>query len=290
MRKQWRGLAYAGIISIVVVVISVYWLPYHPDPQLLFSQTTLQPGEFFEIKVNPVRPGHIITITADFLKEEPLFFSYDQGKLAFVPVDYRTYPGIHNVVVTLTKQNKTIFQGRQEIVVEPREFAIQRLYVSQELHSLRDEDLWAEDRVWTSQARSTTNKEPLWEGMFILPVDGRITTQFGQIRYINDQESGRHSGLDIAAQAGTPILASNTGVVALARSLHVTGNTVILDHGQNIFTSYGHLEKINVEQNQLLQKGEVLGTVGNTGFSTGPHLHWSVSIGSVFINPETVLK
>ncbi|MCR4442287.1 MAG: M23 family metallopeptidase [Peptococcaceae bacterium] len=118
-----------------------------------------------------------------------------------------------------------------------------------------------------------------------MPVEGKITTEFGLIRYINNVESGRHSGLDIAAGRGTPVKAANSGTINLARKLNVTGNTVIIDHGLKLYSTYCHMDKILVKEGEEVKKGQVIGQVGSTGFSTGPHLHWNISIGSTFVNP-----
>lgn len=91
--------------------------------------------------------------------------------------------------------------------------------------------------------------------------------------------------MDIAALTGTPVMAGNNGVVRLSMPLHVTGDTVNIDQGLNMFGAYSPLDCLLVEEGQVVQKGDIIGEVGSTGFSTGPHLHWSISIGSVFVNP-----
>ena len=273
---EWRG-------------ILEQWGLVHPGLQVTFSTIQTRPGEFFVIRVDPLGANETVAISAPFITEEPRVFPHESGAVTLIPLDYRTTPGMYVMEAAVMKNGGIIHKLEQNITVDSRDFAVQKMNVSPELLSRRNDDLWAEDRIFTSQARSQPNPKPLWEGSFLQPVEGRITTQFGQIRYINDQESGRHSGLDIAAPEGTPIVASNQGIVVLARFLHVTGNTIILDHGLNLFTSYAHLDQINVQLGQQVAKGQIMGTVGNTGFSTGSHLHWAVSIGSVFVDPDWVM-
>jgi murein DD-endopeptidase MepM/ murein hydrolase activator NlpD len=110
------------------------------------------------------------------------------------------------------------------------------------------------------------------------------------IRYINKEESSRHSGLDLAAAKGTTVKAANNGIVRLSMLLKVTGNTVIIDHGCNVYSSYAHLDKLLVAEGDKVKKGDIIGEVGSTGFSTGPHLHWTTTIGKVYINPETLVE
>ncbi len=280
------------ILALLLVVIA-YMASVQLDkskPDVMFSAVQVDPGEFFVVQVDSLPADRSLLIQSSLMREQPRVFRYGEGAVALVPVDYRTVPADYTLQVAVVKGDRVVYNTEQAITVNPREFTIQKLYVSSELLSNRDEALWAEDRIHTGEARAQSNAGPLWDGPFLQPLEGRITTQFGQIRYINDQESGRHSGLDIAAPLGTPVMASNSGVVVLARFLHVTGNTVILDHGLNLFSSYSHLDQIDMKVGQPIRKGQVIGTVGNTGFSTGPHLHWAVSIGGVFVEPYFVMQ
>jgi murein DD-endopeptidase MepM/ murein hydrolase activator NlpD len=283
------GLFLAGV-GLVILAYVVKLELIQDKPSITFSAVQAEPGGFFVVQVEQMGTDRSVHVGSEFLKEDPRFSRRGQVAAALIPVDYRTLPGVYTVEVVVTRGDRIVHKLEQLVTVTARDFATQKLYVSSELLANRDEALWAEDRVYTSEARAQSNADSLWNGPFLQPLEGRITTQFGQIRYINDQESGRHSGLDIAAPLGTPVVASNNGVVVLARLLHVTGNTVILDHGSNLFSSYSHLERIEAKVGQQVTKGQTIGTVGNTGFSTGPHLHWAVSVGGVFVDPYFVMQ
>lgn len=294
MRRKHYLILSSALVVIVVGLVVMLLVPklgvMRPKPEVFFSSFQAEPGEFFVVRVDPLGEEGSVLVKAPFIAEDPCFFRQGKGLVALIPVSYRSDPGAYTLEVVVTKGSKRIYDTEQVFTVNARDFAIQKLYVSPELHAKRDETLWAEDHMYTGRARAQSNPDPLWHGSFLEPLKGRITTQFGQIRYINDQESGRHSGLDIASPQGTPVLSTNDGVVVLARLLNVTGNTVILDHGLNLFTSYSHLDRIAVELGQRVTKGQVIGTVGSTGFSTGPHLHWAVSIGGTFVDPCFVLE
>jgi murein DD-endopeptidase MepM/ murein hydrolase activator NlpD len=120
-----------------------------------------------------------------------------------------------------------------------------------------------------------------------MPTSGRLTTDFAQIRFVNNEiSSSRHSGIDIATLSGTAVVAPNRGTVTLAApGLLSTGNTIVMDHGMGLFTSYYHLSAMNVNAGDVVNKGDVIGAVGSTGFSTGPHLHYAVSIYNTYVNP-----
>ncbi len=128
------------------------------------------------------------------------------------------------------------------------------------------------------------------EPLFPLKEYRRFSSPFGVRRLINGHPSGFHKGLDIAAPYGTPVFASLSGKVVLARYLPLTGNTVILDHGWGLMTLYAHLSKIEVKEGQFVRRGEVIGRVGSTGRSTGPHLHFGVYLNDVAVDPQSFLK
>ena len=124
---------------------------------------------------------------------------------------------------------------------------------------------------------------------FLKPVQGRHSSVFGLRRFWNDQPRSPHSGLDIAANTGTPIESPAPGIVAATGDYFFNGNTVLVDHGGGLVTMYCHMHTIGVEEGQAVARGDVLGQVGATGRSTGPHLHWSVSLGGVRVDPERMM-
>ncbi len=132
-------------------------------------------------------------------------------------------------------------------------------------------------QVWSDQA----------EPNFILsmPVEGRISSPYGLKRFYNDQPRQPHLGIDIAAPEGTPIRAAASGKVVLSDHFFFNGNFVIIDHGLGFITLYSHLKKINVAVGDTIQKNHIIGEVGQTGRSTGPHLHWGVRLNNTAVNP-----
>lgn len=125
---------------------------------------------------------------------------------------------------------------------------------------------------------------------WIWPAKGRISGVYGSQRILNGEPRQPHFGIDIAAPAGSPVVASTDGEVALAEpDLYYTGGTIILDHGMGVTAVYSHLQTIAVKVGQRVRQGEVIGTVGSTGRSTGPHLDWRVNWFDVRLDPQRLL-
>jgi murein DD-endopeptidase MepM/ murein hydrolase activator NlpD len=125
-----------------------------------------------------------------------------------------------------------------------------------------------------------------WSGLFDRPAEGPLTSPFGKVRTYSDGKTRHHLGTDIAAPSGTPVYAPAGGVVTLAEELHIYGNAVIVTHGPGVATSYNHLSSIEVDVGDEVARGDLVGRIGSTGQSTGPHLHWGMVVGGEAVQPD----
>lgn len=209
-------------------------------------------------------------------------------------VDLETPAGLHLVELAAQGGSGQRYTRRVQITVGDGRFAVQHLTLPKAMVDLDAETL---ERVRREQAVlasiwETWKGEPYWWQAFIPPLEGtlHISGAFGLRRIINGQPRSPHTGVDFEAPAGTPVRASNRGVVAYAGEMFFSGNSVILHHGGGLFTFYFHLQGYEVEPGQEVAKGAVLGWVGATGRATGPHLHWGARLQGARVNPERLLQ
>ncbi|WP_313339399.1 M23 family metallopeptidase [Sedimentibacter sp.] len=251
-------------------------------------------------------PGNILLVSVDNLnldetvsiKTEPVKVPIDmytyKGRGMFVcPVDLYAASGTYDLNAIINEGKVGEYTVAKSFEVKEKSFKTQYLTVSEEMNETNNDNTAIyEFAQLVKPARTNSAPEKLWEGTFIMPVEGRLTTDFAEIRFVNnEQSSSRHSGLDLAAPIGTEIKAPNNGIVTFAmEGLLSPGNTVVIDHGMGLFTSYYHLDSISVNKGDKVKKGDIIGTVGTTGFSTGPHLHYAVSIYNTYVNPYQTLS
>ncbi|SDD65605.1 Peptidase family M23 [Paenibacillus sp. UNCCL117] len=199
---------------------------------------------------------------------------YGSGYFTYLPIGMGVKPGSYPI-------------GDQSLKIVAKRFETQYLKVTEEMESMRqDTQRINADQQKIDAARSKSQPEFLFREPFVVPVEGRLTTPYGYTRYVNGKLSGSHMAIDLAAKEGTPIRATNDGIVALADSLYLTGNSIYLDHGMGLFSQYAHLSKLNVKTGDRVKRGDIIGLVGTTGFSTGPHLHFTFWVHNVQANPN----
>jgi murein DD-endopeptidase MepM/ murein hydrolase activator NlpD len=246
------------------------------------ARTTATAGDFYTVYADFANPDEELFLEHNLSKGKSYFYNVDGLRVAFIPLNYWAKVGDYKITaysdrVETGKENATTF----DVKVKYKDFKKQYLYIDETIEkATRNNDAYSQYGKYFNPSRDTITTEKLWDGPFIAPVEGRISTEFGEMRYVNDAlTSYRHSGTDYAVPKGTPVKAPNRGRVNLSMFLTLTGNTVVIDHGLGLFTVYFHMDSLNVEKNQMVNKGDIIGTVGSTGFSTGPHLHYTTSMG-----------
>jgi murein DD-endopeptidase MepM/ murein hydrolase activator NlpD len=190
-----------------------------------------------------------------------------------------------------------IKDGKKEKIIKKvlkRKYNIQRIDGLEESKVTPPESVYKrikEENNKIGKARAIDSDLPYFKNQFIMPVDGIISGVYGSQRILNGKPRWPHYGIDIAAKQGTMIKSSGSGVVTMAEDdLYYTGGTIIMDHGHGISTIYSHLETVLVSNGDKINKGDVIGTVGSTGRSTGPHLDFRVNWFQTRLDPMSVLN
>lgn len=251
----------------------------------LFPQTLVVPGGIAAIPVASLQQA---APEVYYEQNRVLVTKRDQQWLALVGIGLATPPGMQKIRV-----NNGQTQTELSFLVLDKHYPEQRLTI--ENKRMVDEMTPADLKRIESEKITQELIKSTWslaeaDTHFSAPVDGRLSSLFGLQRYFNNVPRQPHNGLDIAAPAGTAILAPASGKVIGTGSFFFNGNSVFLDHGQGLISVYLHMSKIEVETGQILQAGQRLGTVGATGRVTGPHLHWIIYLNKQAVDPALFIS
>ena len=190
-----------------------------------------------------------------------------------------------------------IIDGKKEVITKQ---VLKRKYNIQRIDGLEESKVTPPESVYKrikkennaiGEARAIDSDLLFFKEKYIMPVEGIISGVYGSQRILNGKPRWPHYGIDIAAKQGTMIKSSGSGVVTMAEDdLYYTGGTIIMDHGHGISTIYSHLENVLVSIGDQINQGDVIGTVGSTGRSTGPHLDFRINWFQTRLDPMSVLK
>lgn len=254
-------------------------------PSFEISGNVTDLGEALVLRAHNLPQGEHVQSRSS-IEFRPVFFPDGHGgAVALFPVSIHTSPGEHFIEL----RAGGVYE-RFPITVLSTQFEVQRFTIdpSTAAQTMNSEQANAEYRRVIHPLRLVDGDSRHWEGRFANPVEGgRITTPFAVIRFVNGTGPMRHAQIDIALPEGTPVYAPAAGRVLFAGYLQLTGNTIAIEHGFGLRTWYYHLVSMDVQANDMVRQGQKIGEVGSTGFSTGPHLHYGMSVFNVFINPDT---
>ncbi len=283
-----RGDLESFAITTVIAVLLFILPPINAEaksPQIEIAPKIIRQGDAFVIRVTGIKKSDMPS--AAVAKNAIHFSMCGEGcfigigaisleaRIGSYPVKIKSGGKRKNLRVTVKKAafsqiTMTLPEGK--VILSPGDLEI----VKEENNRLKSLFLAVSDR--------------LWEGGFLSPVENTISTYFGTKRIMNKTWTSIHRGIDMKGLEGDEVRASNNGRVVLAQELFFGGNTIILDHGQGIHTVYMHLSQLHVDCGDSVSKGDVIGLLGSTGRSTGPHLHFGVKISDISVNPLSVFK
>ena len=226
-------------------------------------------------------PGEIIAVEIKKNDKENIFTINIEGLLyQLIPLPY-------------SNQGEFIKYEDKSIYINKKDFGESRISIeNKSLVDLNKEDsdrAFKESKIIKETLNTySQNIKPDFE--LIKPVEGIISSRYGKKRFINDKPRSPHLSLDIAAPEGTPVVSPSKGNIILVGNFFYSGKYIVIDHGYGLLSSYSHLSKVSIEENQIVQKGQKIGEIGSTGRVTGPHLHWTVYFEKIRINPELIIQ
>ena len=284
-----RGFYTAGlsIALIACVELAAAQLQGQRPLEVSFAPVSPRPGDVARIDVTGAPGDDAITGT---MFGETVAFHYDEGHQkwsALVGIDLDTKPG--DFQLRIDARGAPRFARMMRIA--PRQFRVRRLQVPGGYVDPPADELAriADDSATLAAAYARVSPRQ-WSGQFLLPVDAPASSNFGTRSYYNGQRRSPHAGVDFAAQTGTPVRAANYGHVVIASSMYFTGNTVVVDYGDRVFSVFAHLSQLMAKPGDRVEPTTVIGLVGATGRVTGPHLHWSVRLSGARVDPLTLIS
>ncbi len=214
---------------------------------------------------------------------EAFLVSDGNGLWGIVAAGIDTKPGQYDFTIKGLESELSV-----SVEVVREEYGVERLTLPTKMVDLDPVILKRVNReaALTKGLWSASFPRPLWKGPFIMPAEGRRSGEFGTRRILNGKAKSPHSGIDVAAPSGTPIKAAATGRVVYVGDFYFKGRFVVIDHGLGVFTEYSHMKKTAVKASDSVKRGDFIGEIGKSGRVTGPHLHFSVRVGSLRVSPE----
>lgn len=259
-----------------------------PKPDITVSPDSIFQGNVGLVRVETTNGE---SPQVQWMNQELFMAPFGNGKtwFGFFGADLKLKPGSYPLVVKIPS---TGVRKQIDIAVQSKDFGVRQLTLPKEMVDL---DAVTLERVKREAAimkevLETPPTAPQWKGPFVKPVNGEVVGTFGQASIINGMPRSPHSGVDLKAETGTPVLSINSGRVVLTGEHFFNGLFAVVDHGGAVQSMYFHLDKILVQRGDRVEKGQVVGLVGATGRATGPHLHFGIRINGARIDPMQFIK
>lgn len=281
------------VVLLLTYLIGVLCPSFTPVAQGAEGRYSGKQGQVLVVKVPS--EDESATVQGTFLGRSIRFFpdlrlDEPKGFVGLLGIDLQDEPGTHDLAVEI----KTADQSRMlayTVTVLKEKFHIEHLTLPKDKVDLDEKAVarWKAEQEQIKTGLAIDSQSRLWQPGFMEPVNGRRTGIFGSVRIMNGQPRNPHNGEDISAPLGTPVAATNDGVVRLTVDHFFSGKGIFLDHGLGFYSMYFHLSEVLVKDGDVVKAGQIVGKVGATGRATGPHLHWGVKLNGARVNPYSLL-
>ena len=254
-----------------------------PSLSQALPEKALVPGGIALLSMPDYKEGTVVT----FNNEQVAVFPHKKTWIAMAGIPLSAKAGDYEFSI----KHHTGITLNSKVTVKTKKYAEQHLTIKNKRKvnpNAEDMKRISKERIRKKKAKALrTDTIPKVD--FIWPTEGRISSIFGLRRFFNEQERRPHNGLDIAADTGTHVVATADGTIIDAGNFFFSGNMIYIDHGQGIISLYAHMDRINVKPGDKVKQGQLIGAVGTTGRSTGPHLHFAVFANKTLIDPIYML-
>jgi murein DD-endopeptidase MepM/ murein hydrolase activator NlpD len=272
-----------------------------PPPRPVPTYSLAGDGFVLEVYFPSLRQGEagLLRVTGEGISQvQALFMGNDfplyasaEGWYGFIVADIdaraRDYP--FSLLVLGADGQARSFEAR--LNVTSADYIRQNFTVPSERAFLISPEIERNEYARLQAHMSATSQTALWDVTgFQAPLNSPISARFGDFRILNQSVQTRHTGTDNSAPVGTPVQAMAGGTVAFTGMLDIRGNYVLIDHGWGIFSGYAHFSQVNVQVGDSVSVGQIIGASGNTGRSSGPHLHWELAIGGEWVDGQSFLQ
>jgi murein DD-endopeptidase MepM/ murein hydrolase activator NlpD len=288
----------AKLTTLTLCALLVYAQP--PKTPATSAQTlqvshrarAVAPGEIVVVNVTTPQGLDVIGVDALWFGGRVRFYRIDAGQWqGLVAIDVAAKSGPQTLRLTARAADRREVERSYPITIEPRTFPARRLKVDPKFVDPPAAELARieAERKTNEAIFANPSPERLWNESFIVPVPGASTSSFGRRTILNGTPRGQHTGTDFQAATGTPVVAPNRGRIALAADQYFPGRTIIIDHGLGLYSYLAHLSSFAVEEGAIVERGHRVGLSGATGRVTGPHLHWTMRVGSARVDPLSLV-
>ena len=263
------------------------------DPTLQISHRAraLAPGEV--VLVDLRAKAALQDVQALWLKQTLHFYQIEPGWWqGLAPVDVAAGAGRRTLTVRARTADGRTLEREYPIAIAARTFPARRLTVAPKFVDPPSDELprIEAERKAVEEIFGSPTRERFWNGAFAVPVPGASTSSFGRRTILNGVPRGQHTGTDFQAATGTPVVAPNRGRIALAADHYFPGRTIIIDHGLGLYSYLAHLSEFAVKEGAIVERGQRIALSGATGRVTGPHLHWTMRLGSARVDPLSLVE
>ena len=267
------------IFSLVLTLLPLYACASAP-----VNEIVIHPGEVRVLEFEQKDPEAKL-----FCRGLPVRYSLSGKKAKAILIE--SYFSDNSPFICEQKKGEKVLEKYSYKVV-PKEYEAEFLNVDMKRIKLgaKDQKRADAEQLILNKLYDSSANEFYFTTPFQEPMKSFKTSVYGKKRVYNNHKKGQHLGVDYRAAIGEKVPAANRGKVVLARDLFYTGWTVLIDHGLEVFTNYGHLSKTLVAEGTIVEKGDIIGLSGNTGRTSGPHLHWGVKIQGQYVDGVSLVE